>query len=172
MNKDLKTIVPTPIFSKLINPFLKKNVQYQVVHYRIEKDFSNYFYKRFKFESPEKCEEYLFAKYNEYIRQHFDLNIPILIVSNYFKEHDTKLAYHLKFPNIIHYLWTDQDERTIRKYLGINNNQQMREIYAFVDYLVATSPNSIRFIGLKESTFSRAIENRCEVSSFLISLEH
>lgn len=147
-----------PIFYQLISSFLQKYPKYQVVHYRMESDFTNFFYKnQFHFNTREECRLSLYNKYQDALQQRFDPMIPTLVVSHYYKDPSQYRDHDLQWKNLVHFKLSPHQKQILCRHLQLPTNTPMREVDAVIDFILCTTPNVCNFIGCGGSTFSASI---------------
>ena len=146
-----------PIFYELISSFLKTYPQYQVVHYRMENDFSSYFYKLWHFTTHEECRQNLSQQYQKKISQQFNPTIPTLVVSHYYKDPHQNRDHDLQWQNLIHFTLTPPQRNKLYQHLQLPISTPMREVDAIIDFILCTTPNVHSFIGCGGSTFTGSV---------------
>lgn len=148
-----------PIFYEITASFRKQYPTYQVVHFRMEHDFCSYFHRGFNFGNVEECMAYLLQQYDDAMKQHFDPNIPTLVVSHFYKDPSSNKKYALPWKNLVHFTLSAEQREKMCNHLEIPVGTTMREIDAIFDFVLSTSSNVRFFIGCGGSTFSEAIQS-------------
>lgn len=146
-----------PIFYELISSFLQTYPTYQVVHYRMENDFSEYFYKQWRFTTHQECRQHLFQQYQQIISKQLNPTIPTLIVSHYYKDSKQTRDHDLQWKNLIHFTLKPQQKIRLCQHLQLPLSTPMREVDAVIDFILCTTPNVHSFIGCGGSTFSGSV---------------
>lgn len=146
-----------PIFYEIISPFLNTYPKYQVVHYRLENDFSNHFYQEYNFNNTKEFRLYYFQLYQDALKKNFDPKIPTLVVSYYYKDPKQQRDHDLIWDNLVHFQITPQQKSKLCSHLQLSISTPMREIYAIIDFVLCTSENVCSFIGIEQSTFSESV---------------
>lgn len=146
-----------PIFYQIISSFLKTYPKYQVVHYRMENDFTGHFFKGWRFKSLVECRKNLYNKYQEALAQKFDPLIPTLVVSHYYKDPKQPRDHDLKWGNLIHFKLNQQQKTQLYQHLRLPETTAIREVEAVIDFILCTTPNVCNFIGCGGSTFSGSV---------------
>lgn len=146
-----------PFFYQLVAPFLRTYPKYQVVHYRMENDFTEYFFKKWHFDTIQECRENLFQLYNNTLKEKFDPNTPTLVVSHYYKDPNQTRDHDLQWDNLIHFNLNHQQKAQLCQHLQLPTTIQMREIDAIIDFILCCTPNVSAFIGCGCSTFSGSV---------------
>ena len=158
IHKHIQAIRFHPIFYNITSTFQSQYPQYQVIHYRMEGDFASYFHQRCGFGSPHDFQQYLFREYKDAIQKRFDPDIPIVVVSHYYKDPGQARDFDLPFKNIIHTKKLQEENLALLyEHLGLPKTTPIREVEAVLDFVISTSPNVRGFIGIEKSTFSEAI---------------
>lgn len=155
--KHIRNLRFHPIFYEIISPFLQSYPQYQVVHYRMENDFSQYFYKSWHFTTHEQCRQNLYQQYQKKIKQEFNPTIPTLVVSHYYKDPHQHRDHDLQWENLIHFRLTPPQRNKLCEHLQLPASIPMREVDAIFDFILCTTPNVQSFIGCGGSTFSGSV---------------
>jgi len=146
-----------PIFYQIISSFLEKYPKYQVVHYRMESDFTGHFFKGWRFNSLAECRKNLYKKYQENLAERFDPTIPTLVVSHYYKDPKQIRDHDLKWDNLVHFKLNPQQKTQLFRHLQLPETTPIREVEAVIDFILCTTPNVCNFIGCGGSTFSGSI---------------
>jgi len=146
-----------PIFYEIISSFLDSYPTYQVVHYRLENDFTNHFFKSFKFENIKDCRSYYFKLYQDALKKNFDPKIPTLVVSHYYKDPKQTRDHDIQWENLVHFKITPGQKSQLCNHLQLPISAPMREVDAIIDFMLCTSPNVCNFIGTENSTFSGSV---------------
>lgn len=146
-----------PILYELVSSFLFSYPKYQVIHYRMENDFSGFFFEQWKFSSLGECRENLFQQYQKKIKEVLDPNIPTLVVSHYYKDSEQVRDYDLQWKNLIHFILTPEQKSTLYNHLQFHISTPIREVDAVIDFILCTKPNVSCFIGCGGSTFSNSV---------------
>lgn len=154
--KHIQSLRFHPIFYEMTASFRSSYSHYQVVHYRMEDDFSGYFHQRFGYQDTKELQTHLFHKYQKTMKKHFDPNIPTLVVSHYYKQKQPR-QFDLPWKNIIHFSITKQQKEQLYHHLDLPTTIAIREVEAIFDFVLSTSPNVRGFIGCEVSTFSESI---------------
>lgn len=161
-----------PILYEIIGPFLEQYPAFQVVHYRLENDFSSKFCKRFRFKSNNEFRSHLHQQYHEALTTHLVPDLPTLVVSHYYKDVSQNRDYDLQWGNLIHFQLSSLQRELLCNHLGLPINTPIREVNAVLDFILCTSANVVSFIGCGGSTFSEAVylyHDHNRTFSFLIS---
>lgn len=146
-----------PIFYQLVSSFLQQYPQYQVIHYRMESDFSTFFYKQYNFQTNQECRQYMHQQYQHLLTQHFDPTIHTLVVSHYYKDPHQCRDFDLQWNNLIHFNLKPDQKQLLCRHLQLPLTTPMREVDAIIDFILCTTPNVCKFIGNGGSTFSGSI---------------
>jgi hypothetical protein len=146
-----------PIFYQIISSFLEKYPKYQVVHYRMESDFTGHFFKGWRFNSLAECRKNLYKKYQENLAERFDPTIPTLVVSHYYKDPKQPRDHDLKWDNLVHFKLNPQQKTQLFRHLQLPETTPIREVEAVIDFILCTTPNVCNFIGCGGSTFSGSV---------------
>lgn len=160
-----------PFFYNIVSEFLGLHPKYQVVHYRMESDFSTYFHRMFGFDNVEECRIQMRQQYRKAMKKMFSPNIPTLVVSHYYKDPQQPRDADLQWTNLIHFKTTDQQKEKIYQHLNMPASLEMREVDAILDFILSTSSNVVGFVGCENSTFSEAVslglkKNKCFMIKF------
>lgn len=146
-----------PIFYRIVSSFLIDHPKYQVVHYRMENDFTGHFFRGMLFETLEECRLNLFNVYQETMKNILDPEVPTLVVSHYYKDPQQPRDHDLQWKNLIHFTLTPQQRSELCQHLGLPISAPMREVDALIDFILCTTPNVSSFIGCGGSTFSGSV---------------
>lgn len=146
-----------PIFYELVSSFLQIYPIYQVVHYRMENDFTGAFFRGWQFPSLQDCRSDLFQKYEKTLAIHFDPTIPTLVVSHYYKDPNQPRDHDLRWANLIHFSLSPQQKAQLCQHLQVPSSSPMREVDAIIDFILCTTTNVRSFIGCANSTFSESV---------------
>jgi hypothetical protein len=167
--KHIQSLRFHPLFYQLVAPFLEKYPTYQVVHYRMESDFSSFFYRNYKFATQEECRAYLHQKYQDALTQHFDPTIPTVVVSHYYKNPLQKRDHDLQWRNLVHFTLSPSQKQILFRHLQLPPVTPIREVEAVIDFILCTTPQVSHYIGCGGSTFSCSIALfRNHQNSFLV----
>lgn len=146
--QDLKNLRFHPFFYNHIRSFLQMNPVYKAVHLRLERDFSQHFFKEKGFSSPEDMEQIISNRIHQHIWKHG----PTLIVSGEFDPGLNPLS-HLKETFRFY-----PDKNQVLMQLGLSPDwKRTREINALMDFLLCCSPACSQFLGVEQSSFSIGI---------------
>jgi len=148
-----------PIFYEIISSFLASYPKYQVVHYRLENDFTDHFFKDFKFNNVKECRSHYFKLYQDALKKNFDPKIPTLVVSHYYKDLKQKRDHDLQWDNLVHFRITPKQKIQLCDHLQLPISTPMREVDAIIDFMLCTSANVYSFIGTEHSTFSGSVRD-------------
>lgn len=146
-----------PILYQIIHSFLQSHPSFQVVHYRLESDFSSFFYKRFKFDTQIGFRSHLHQQYQHAMTTHLNPNLPTLVVSHYYKDPHQIRDHDLHWDNLIHFHLSPPHRQLLYDHLQLPLSTPIREVEAVIDFMLCTSPNVSAFIGCGGSTFSEAV---------------
>lgn len=173
IHKHIQALRFHPVFYNITSKFQSKYPAYQVVHYRMEGDFAGYFHQRCGFGSGREFQQYLFQQYKNAIQERFNPEIPIVVVSHYYKDPGQQRDFDLPFKNIVHTKKTQEENLALLyEHLSLPKTTPIREVEAVLDFVISTSPNVRGFIGVQQSTFSEAIDAyRSGNNSHLIKIE-
>lgn len=133
---------------------------FDIVHYRMEDDFSAYFATLMKPPvSSLHLKNRLFHTYQHYFNTLTSTN-SILFVSGYFKLQNNN-EYIPEKVHIHEFRPTTNDMKRIQEHCGLTDDeihhQKYREISAMMDFIIATGKRVISFLGISESSFSQAV---------------
>ena len=144
-----------PIFYQLIAPFRATHPNYQVVHYRMEDDFTGHFYGQWGYATLEESRRKLHANYQEALKKHLDPNTPTLVVSHYYKDPAQQRDYDLQWPNLLHFSLSPAQRHALCAHLQLPANTPMREVDAILDFVLCD--DTPVFVGCAGSTFSGSV---------------
>lgn len=144
-----------PVFYQLIAPFRAAHPNYQVVHYRMENDFTGYFHKEWGYSSLEESRRKLHFNYQEAMKARLDPSVPTLVVSHYYKDPAQQRDHDLQWPNLIHFSLSPAQRHALSAHLQLPHGTPMREVDAVLDFVLCD--NTPVFIGCAGSTFSLAV---------------
>lgn len=171
-DKHIQNIRFHPIFYEITSSFLRLHPKYQVIHYRMEGDFTGYFYNKFHFTNAHECRKHLFYGYKKALETRFDPDTPTLVVSHYYKDPNQPRDFDLQWKNIIHFTIPEEQKEKLCRHLGLPVSTVMREIDAVFDFILGTSSNVCGFIGCENSAFSQAVFSfKRGGDCFLVGLE-
>jgi len=146
-----------PIFYQIISPFLASHPQYQVIHYRMENDFTGHFYKQWNYGSLKESRQTLFDRYNDMLKTQFNPEIPTLVVSHYYKDSLQPRDHDLQWENLVHFKLTPQIRAQLYHHLNLPLTAPIREVEAVIDFMLCITPNVVSFMGCGGSTFSGSV---------------
>jgi len=146
-----------PVFYDIVTSFLHAYPTYQVVHYRMESDFTGAFFRGWQYASLPECRAHLFQKYQNTLSSSLDPNIPTLVVSHYYKDPSQPRDHDLQWPNLIHFTLSPQQKAQLSHHLQLPPSAPMREVDAIIDFILCTTPHVRLFIGCGGSTFSESV---------------
>lgn len=146
-----------PIFYEIVSSFLHTHPTYQVVHYRMENDFTGAFFQGWQYTSLSECRAHLFHKYQNTITTSLDPSIPTLVVSHYYKDPTQPRDHDLQWPNLVHFTLSPQQKAQLSHHLQLPPSAPMREVDAIIDFILCTTPHVRLFVGCAGSTFSGSV---------------
>ena len=146
-----------PIFYDIVSAFVNMYPVYQVVHYRMETDFTEAFFSGWGFNTIQEGRANLFQKYQNTFSNMFDPHLPTLVVSHYYKDVAQPRDHDLQWNNLIHFTLSTEQRSQLYNHLQIPHSSHMREIDAIIDFILCTTPNVLSFIGCGGSTFSDSV---------------
>jgi hypothetical protein len=147
-----------PIFYEIVSSFLQTYPTYQVVHYRMENDFTEAFFRGWQYTSLSECRGRLFQKYQStFMAANLDPDVPTLVVSHYYKNPAQPRDHDLQWPNLIHFTLSPHQKTQLSNHLQLPSSAPMREVDAIMDFILCTSPQVRSFIGCANSTFSESV---------------
>ena len=146
-----------PIFYEIVSSFFHAYPTYQVVHYRMENDFTGAFFRGWQYTNLPECRAHLFQKYQNTMSTSLDPNIPTLVVSHYYKDPSQPRDHDLQWPNLVHFTLSPQQKAQLSHHLQLPPSVPMREVDAIIDFILCTTPNVRSFIGCASSTFSESV---------------
>ena len=146
-----------PIFYEIVSSFLYTYPTYQVVHYRMENDFTGAFFRGWQYNTLQECRAHLFQKYENTMLAHLDQGIPTLVVSHYYKDATQPRDHDLQWQNLVHFTLSPQQKAQLSHHLQLPLSSPMREVDAIIDFILCTTSNVRSFIGCASSTFSESV---------------
>ena len=146
-----------PLFYELVSPFLQAYPAYQVVHYRMENDFTGAFSQGWGFQTHEECRQNLSQKYQSSLSAGFDPSMPTLVVSHYYKDAAQPRDHDLTWENLVHFSLSPEQKSQLCHHLQLPLSTPMREVDAITDFILCTTPHVRSFLGCGGSTFSESV---------------
>lgn len=146
-----------PIFYEMVSSFLQAHPVYQVVHYRMEDDFTMAFFQGWGYGSFPECRSGLCQKYKDELTRRFDPGLPTLVVSHYYKNPTQSRDYDLSWGNLVHFTLSPLQKKQLCDHLQLPFSTPMREVDALIDFILCTTPYVRSFLGCAGSTFSEAV---------------
>ena len=146
-----------PLFYEIVSSFLQIYPTYQVVHYRMENDFTTAFFRGWQYNTLSECRAHLCQKYQNTMSTHLDPSIPTLVVSHYYKDTTQPRDHNLEWQNLVHFSLSPQQKTQLTNHLQLPSSAPMREVDAIIDFILCTTSNVRSFIGCASSTFSESV---------------